>query len=221
MTLGQAQLVESWFPAFDPRWPEVQDAVPRYPYDVGRAQRLLAQAGWDRGADGMLIHTATGERFEGDLWASDQIGAEREVTIIRDQWKLLGANLGISVLPKVRERGFEQRFPLSLTGEPVWNEVFGQFLHGRELATAQNNWSGRNSSGYNNPRFNELADRIQVTISPRDQIPLHRELLQVGMGEVATMPLYWGTQALLAVKGVKGPVRGLTAGWNIYEWDRE
>lgn len=223
MTFGQAPAVDSWFPPYHPFRAEVESSIPRYPYDVSRAQQLLAQAGWTRGSDGVLMNQASGERFESEIWASSQIGSEKEVTLIGDQWKAVGAATSVYVIPSARSRDREHiaQFPSAITGEPNWAEVYQQYLHSRELATAANNWSGRNSSGYTNPRYDALVDRAVLAINPRERLPIEREALQVGMGEVGTMPLYWGIQPLVMLGGIKGPARALTAGWNLWDWDRE
>ncbi len=222
MTHGYAPVVDSWFPPFHPQRAEVDPFVPRYPYDLNRAQQLLGQAGWARGSDGVLVHQTTGERFETEIWAGTQIGTEKEVTIIADQWKAVGVATGVRAITaaQARERGYQAQFPFAITGEPNWLETAVQFHHGRELATPENNWTGRNITGYANPRYDAIADRLALTIEPRERLPLHQQLLQEGMGDVAFMPLYWSVQPLVMVKGVKGPQRGLTAGWNFAQWDR-
>ena len=223
MTHGQAPAVDSWFPPFHPQRAEVDPFVPRYPYDLNRARQLLAEVGWTRGADGVLVHQTTGDRFETEMWADTQIGTEKEVTIIADQWKAVGAAVGVRSITaaQTRDRSFQAQFPFAITGEPNWLETATQFHHGQERATQENNWTRRNISGYANPRFDAIADRLAVTVEPRERLPLHQQLLQEGMGDVAFMPLYWSVQPLVMVKGVKGPQRGLTAGWNFYQWDRE
>ena len=56
--------------------PEVESAIPQYPYDPARAQQLLAQAGWIRGADGSLVHSS-GERFDIDGLNVEILNVER------------------------------------------------------------------------------------------------------------------------------------------------
>ena len=48
VTLGKSPVAESWLNVTDPILAEVQDSIPRYPYDPNRAMQLLAQAGWMR-----------------------------------------------------------------------------------------------------------------------------------------------------------------------------
>ena len=77
----------------------LQDSIPRYPYDPARAQQLLAQAGWARGADGILVHQPSGERFEVELHTSAGADSEQRLAIIAEDWKAVGAQVRLYVVP--------------------------------------------------------------------------------------------------------------------------
>jgi len=66
-----------------------------------------------------------------------------------------------------------------------------------------------------------LIERLAVTIDPRETVPLHRQLLQEGLGDVALIPLYFDVDAIVMLKGVKGPIGGTYVEWNFFEWDKE
>jgi peptide/nickel transport system substrate-binding protein len=84
MTHGLSATADSWFPPNHPLRAQVEDAIPQFPYDVNRAQALLTQAGWTRGADGVLVNAA-GERFATDLWANERLDLQREQAIVAEQ----------------------------------------------------------------------------------------------------------------------------------------
>ena len=67
MTLGLGAVADSWFMPNDPNRAAVEAETARYPYDPAAALRLLADAGWTRGADGILVHQPSGERFDAEL----------------------------------------------------------------------------------------------------------------------------------------------------------
>src|SRR5205085_1220065 len=46
MSLGLAPISDSWYRPGDASRPDVESAIPQYPYDPARAQQLLAEAGW-------------------------------------------------------------------------------------------------------------------------------------------------------------------------------
>jgi peptide/nickel transport system substrate-binding protein len=217
ITMGKSPTAESWFNAADPVLPHVRDAIPQYPYDPVRAQQLLAQAGWVRGPDGVLIHQPSGERFEVEIHGSAGSDTERKLTIIADGWNALGAQARIYVVPPQLAQDSAARARLSGAGGISFagEGIYGDML----LSTGRRNQYG----GYRNAHYDGLVDMLLATLVPSDRLPIHREMLQVGMGEVAIMPLYYRIDSTLFVKGVTG-VRGhpnTQATWNIFEWDKE
>ena len=58
-----------------------------------------------------------------------------------------------------------------------------------------------------------------MTIDERQQIDLHRQLLQEALGDVALMPLFWLVEPVPVTKGVKGVASTTTA--NIFEWEKD
>jgi hypothetical protein len=92
-------------------------------------------------------------------------------------------------------------------------------LHSQRAASAANRWQG-GLSGYSNPGVDSLLDRYAVTISRPDRLAIHRELLQVLMGDVAGFfPVLFKVEGVLAVAGV-GPLKGRHA-WNVFEWSKQ
>jgi peptide/nickel transport system substrate-binding protein len=219
-TAGLAPMADSWVPPTFPWRAQLESSIPVYPHDLAQAQRLLSEAGWVKGADGVLVHQASGERFESTLSGRQTTGVDRILAVIADGWKPLGVQLGISVLPAagldrrtLANRPFAQLS--SMTASPTRLPP----MNSADLATEANNWSGANWQGYSNPQVDDLINRVQSTIDEREQIALSAQLVQVGMGDVAIMPLFWEVQPLLLVKGVK-PSADLTTR-NMFEWDKE
>ena len=55
----------------------------------------MADAGWVRGSDGILVHQASGERFESKIAARPTSGADKIITLMADQWKAIGVQMDI------------------------------------------------------------------------------------------------------------------------------
>jgi peptide/nickel transport system substrate-binding protein len=222
---GLAPVADSWVAPGIARRGRVETAIPRYDYDPARAQLLLAEADWVRGPDGGLVHRGTGDRFGVLLNSTAGSDTELKLGSIADNWKALGAQPSLYIIPAARVQDAEHRVKLpgveliSHGGEGYPE----QFLNSRLLATAANRWGGRNANGYVNPVVDDLIDRLALTIEPARQIELERQLLHVVMADVAMMPLFWRVDPYLYRNGVKG-MRGspvLEATWNMFEWDRD
>jgi peptide/nickel transport system substrate-binding protein len=224
-TQGIGQVADSYARPADPFRSAVDSAVVQYPYDPARAQQLLTQAGWVKGADSVLVSQQTGERFESELWGRQAAGGqEREPAIVSDLWGKVGAKMTPFVIPPVREsdREFQATLPTIIISSNLGpEEWYMARLNSRNIASAADRWTGRNKLGYSNPRVDQLVDQLQVTIDPTQRNDLHRQLIQLETSDVAYIPLYWEVLPVLALKGVKIPPNSNRTGSNFVAWDRE
>ena len=224
LTSGLAPVADSWIPPNERVRPALQDYIPQYPYDPARSLQMLASVGWVRGGDGTLTHTSTGERFETEIQTPAGAEAEKEMAIIADFWKAIGAQTTLNPRPRsVTDLETVAKFPGALMNGPRAVQIsWGQYYHSRNIASPANRWAGPNRPGYSNPRVDALLDQLTATLDPRQQIPVHGQLLQELLGDAPIMPLYWQMDSLLAVKGVKShKTAGNIATWNFFDWDRQ
>jgi len=210
-----------WVSPSDPWRKELESGIVQYPYDPAQALRMLAQAGWTRGADGTLVHQPDGERFEGKISARPTAGADKILVLMADQWKSIGIQMQIEVLSPAlaadrktmgtQPFGILSSYPSARSNLPP--------IHSSLLATDANRWTGRNFQGYSNPKVDELLDRLLVSLDERTQKELHRQLMHETTDDIALMSLYWQVEPVLVVKGVKGVTYNGTS--NIFQWDRD
>lgn len=219
LTRGLAPLADSWFfPTHELR-AALEPHTPQFRYDVGRSQQLLAQVGWARGADGLLAHQQTGERFQVQLASTRD--DEKLVSIIADYWRGIGAQVEEFPIGSDRARDLEglAKLPGGWITTPRYYQLYADRYHSQAIPTAATRWTGRNRGGYSSPRVDALLDRLVVTIAPAERLPLHQELLKEQLGELAVMPLYWEYDPFFVSRGVTGVRTGGT--WNFFEWDKE
>lgn len=227
VTHGIAPVADSWIRPGHTLRPAVESAIPQYPYDPARAQALLAQAGWTLRQDGVRVNSDTGNRMQLRLTVELPSGAsggrEREANIIRDNWQAVGVQVDLDIVPPTRGRNRENEAKapgLNLSGNLPNENWYTKRLSSREIASAQTNWVGTNKEGYYNPDVDAVLDGIRGAIDPRDQVDLHRRLLQLAMSDVPVMPLYWEHAPVLLREGVKGPIGVLTR-YRFQDWDIE
>jgi peptide/nickel transport system substrate-binding protein len=225
MTSDLSPIADSYFAPQDALRPAMESSIPQFPYDVAEAQRVLAQAGWVRGADGSLVYQATGDRFQTEIRTSPGGGRERQVSVIADGWKQVGAETNIYMVPVAQagDREANAKRPGFNVTNPSARAFFDRNrLHSSQVATAANRWAGINAGGYVNPRADALLDQLRATIDPRERVPLHQQLVRELIGDLGVLPLYWEVYTVLMVKGVRGPhIVNNSATQNIMEWDRD
>lgn len=219
---GLSPVADSWIAPSDPIRRDVEASIPQYPYDPAAALQLLAQAGWTRGTDGVLVHRESGERFELDL--RSRSGRNRELLVLADQWKAIGIEPTVTPIPPARigDREYLATWPGISTSRLETNDAVNtRRLHSRDIAGPANRWAGRNLAGYANLRADALMERLVGTIDRSEHIRLQRELLQEMLGDVAFVPMFWDVEFVLVAAQLKGDVSGVETGWNLLTWDKD
>ncbi|MEA2639939.1 MAG: peptide/nickel transport system substrate-binding protein [Chloroflexota bacterium] len=224
VSAGFAPVADSWFRSTDPVHAQIEASIPQYPFDRARAQQLLEQAGWARGSDGVLVHQPDGERFTARFSIRPTTGADKDGAIIGDAWKSLGADISLYFMPpeEADDRHVLSLQPFAqLSSNPGDNFTAVALIHSGSIASEANRWSGQNNQGYSNPQVDSFIDRLLLTIDPTERVALHRQLAQEALGDLAVLPLYFQTDPVFMLKGVRN-VSTTTSGaaWDAFHWDK-
>jgi ABC-type transport system substrate-binding protein len=152
--------------------------TPLVPFDPEGAKRLLAEAGWRPGPDGIL--QKNGERLAFKLITNNGNPARRAImTIAQDAWK----KLGIDVVTQAFE----------------WTVFLEEFVNPAEFDALVLGWSGGaldpdlfqvwhssqtgkyqlNFAGYESPEADRLIERIRVEYDPAVRLALAHRLHDV------------------------------------------
>jgi peptide/nickel transport system substrate-binding protein len=223
MAQGFAPPADSWYAPNDAVRKDVEQFIPQFPYNPADAARMLEGEGWVRGADGVLTHQPSGERFQVQIQLRPGDEAQRAGAIIADGWKAVGALVDFDTLtPGVANDGqYLSTRPGPALISPSGYNFYDRRLHSMGIPRAETRWTGNNRGGYSNPRVDALLDKLAVTVGDRERIPLHADLLREQMGDIALMPLYWEVLPILMVRGVTGPyMQGSDATPNIFDWNK-
>lgn len=203
------------------------DAVAtKYAYDPRRADQTFAEAGWRKGADGILVNER-GERFstefrgttsEGDLLAA--VAAYLRTAGVDTQQLVLGDTQDNS-------REYRNRWPGLYLGRfnLVVESWFDRFHLSRAPSEA-NDWRQFGVPMWPDPAKDRLLEELNSTIDqPRiDQAMV--EFAQLFARDLPHLPLKFNAEVTLYRSYVRNvPVRFESGGngvrtWNIHEWDR-
>jgi peptide/nickel transport system substrate-binding protein len=223
LTHGLAPLADSWVGSHHALRPEVEASIPQYPFDLARAQQLLAGAGWVRGPDGILVHQPSGERFTIEVSGQQRAVIQKQQAIIADHWKLLGADVETHVTPPAldSDRRYESTRPGVLLGSIGDRRFFlDKAMHSRETTSEENRWASRNKGGYSNPVSDRLLDQLGRTIDVRERTAIVRDLVRIQMEDIPIMPFFWEVEPVVALANVKIP-QGKTLPEYVFEWRKD
>ncbi len=174
-------------------------AVPvRYRYDPRRAEQLLEEAGFVRGADGMWS-TPRGDRFTLEQWYIAGASNERESNIIVAGWRRFGIE-ATSHLWGVQRTSAEERAKTS--------GIFGgshnvDDFHTRDIARAETRWTGSNRYGFSNREYDRLVEAWETTLDRNERIQHLAQMERILMEELPAIPLYFNPRVIAFAAGLK------------------
>lgn len=163
--IGQGQGEVAHGPVSPLSW-AYPDEMPEFPYDIDRAKELLAEAGWEEGADGILERD--GERFEFTIKTNSGNQIREDIAVILQS---MLNEVGIDVSVEFVEWGafLDQVYP------PNWD--FDVIILGWALGTdpdpraiwhSEEIEQGQNYTGYSDPEVDKLIDE-NVKIVDQDE----------------------------------------------------
>jgi peptide/nickel transport system substrate-binding protein len=226
---GLGKTADSWIPNEDPRRPQLQSVIPEWSYDPALAQRLLTEAGWRKGSDGVFASTTTGERLETEIRVTPS-GRDQALGIIAGGWRDVGAAPIETPISPSLSTNLEYRSTQPFAGLVIhrvaldWEQV--QYSCERQ-ARPETRWSGA-YYGYCSPAADPLIRKLQITIPEVERTQLQRDILKtILMDDQAIAPLYWQVTVIVHAKGITGltelqpgPYGNAWSPWNAHLWNK-
>ena len=202
-----------------------QRGLPSYPYDVTRAQRLLTEAGYTRGADG-IFRSQSGERFTIEAAATADIASQvQELVVIADHWRAGGLDATSFPVPDLSADKDELRSKargIVVKGLDLDYTGFQEFTVA-ETSSEATRWKGRNLGAYVNPAYDQQVSRLLAAVQGSEREQAGADLIKMALEEVVWIPLFYGADIVAARTGIRGVTKAIPAqditSWNVHLWD--
>ncbi|MBM2811569.1 MAG: hypothetical protein HW416_2328 [Chloroflexi bacterium] len=194
----------------------------KYPYDVQRSEQLMADAGHQRGLDG-LFAGPSGERLSAELKTNAGPTSEAEVLIMANGWRQAGFAIQESVLPAALSRNAEVRatFPSMFTYTSTPGDLGMVEFVQRRIPTAENRWLGGNRAGWSDPRYEVLAASFNTTLDQNERQRQVTQMVAIFTEALPANSLFFRTSTVAYVAGLQGPTSVASesnVGWNVHTW---
>src|SRR5690625_405551 len=216
VTNGQGQVAHG--PGSPANWAFNPD-VPKFEYNPEQVQKLLSEAGWEMGDDGIL--EKNGEKFSFTIKTSQGESREKIAVVAQQQYKEIGIEVDIEVM--------EWSAFVEDTGPPNWNfdaQVSGMsigsdpdpsyFWHSKEIE------SGLNYSAYSNQEVDELLDKNTKILEQEERAEIIGEADALVAEDQPVTFLYYPDGHLAHSTNLMGPEYSAAHSYyKIYEWHFE
>ena len=222
-TVGQTVLSTGWAAPKD---------VTQESYDRNKANQLLDQAGWVKGADG--IRTKNGVRASLSITTTTGNATREQVEqVLVDEWKQIGVELKIQNIPSSvllsaswtagdpRKRGSYDMSMYASSPDIDPDSIVNERYYSKKIPYPGNNGDGQNYTRVKNPDLDKAIEDSRSTLDFEKRKAAYATALKVLNQEAVIDWLYnradiSGFSAKLQGVGGGNPWRNLM--WNTEEW---
>jgi peptide/nickel transport system substrate-binding protein len=208
-----------------------------FEFSVDKANQILDQAGYKRGADGIRV-TPDGARMQVVFQTTINSLRQKEQDIVKAGWQQIGIQ---TELKSVDASVFFSADPGNPdTNSKFWTDVemytstFGSpfpinyiraWYSGNpavDVAQKANNWAARNYTRWVNADFNKVFDQLRAETDPQKAQELWIQLNDLVVNNYISVPLIDRNNTDARLKTLQGPsLRPFDEwSWNIADWTR-
>ncbi len=214
---------------FGNNWAKAPDsAITTYKFDPEAAKKLLDDAGWKVGADG--VRAKGNQKLELKL-ASTAGNKMRELTtqVMANQLKSIGVKITLDLMSSTKYFATRGEGPLSAgtfdLGLYAWvqgDDPQSYIYNCDQIPTKANNFSGQNYPGYCNPEFDKAMNDANNRLKRDERTPLYLQAQKIWSADLPVIPLYQRLNIDVArstLKNFKGSPTNTPAMVNAWEWE--
>lgn len=198
--------------------------LPLHQFDVNRAGKILDQAGWAKGTDGIRAKNGVRLSFSNSTTSGDPL-REQVQQFLQQTFAQLGVEMKISNLPAAVMWGefwMQSQFDSVIVGSSYLigaDPDVTNRLHSRSIGAKGGR--GSNNAQYANQEVDALLDKGARTFDPEARRAIYFRVQELVRRDLPFLPLYQSN----AVEGLKKGVNGFvpngntrTESWNALAW---
>jgi peptide/nickel transport system substrate-binding protein len=197
----------------------------KWEFDIGKANKLLDEAGWQRGSDG--IRAKDGKKLK--LVFQTSINAPRQKTqaIVKQACQKAGIDVELKSVtssvyfssdvanPDTYAKFYAdlQMFTTTM-GEPDPGVFMRQF-NSWEAASKENKWQGRNITRWRNEEYDKIYRMAESELDPVKRVALFVKMNDLVVGEPVVIPVVYRPR----VSAISRQLAARVSGWDNDLWD--
>ncbi len=183
----------------------VEDVM-KYEFSRRKANKLLDEAGWKMGPEGVRIK-------DGKKLSLTIVGAAGVKLIdmiqayLQEQYKSLGVQLVIKNEPPRVFFGVttnQRKFDLAMYSWISNPENSPRStLHSMSIPTKQNSWAGQNFPGYSNPQMDKMIDELEKELDFEKRAEIAKKVVKKYAEDLPVIPVYYRPNTTVVPAGIK------------------
>lgn len=189
-------------------WIYAED-IPKYPFDVKKADSLLNAAGWSKKVKGIRVNDKGDPLRLEIMTTAGNRTRELVQQVLQSQWKAAGIDVRIKNEPArvffgetVTKRKFDSLAMFAWISSP--ESVPRTTLHSDSIPSEENNWGGQNYTGYSNPEMDVLLEQIELELDREKRKALWHRLQTIYATDLPVLPLYFRARSFILPKWLSG-----------------
>lgn len=208
LVAGKYKLAATWVP---PKEPMYAEGIPVVPYDPAGAKKLLQEAGWTQGADGIL-RNGKGEKFSVEFGTPTESKLGLLIQqVTQDQLKRVG--IETTIKNEIQRTFFGDTLKRrKFGGLALYTWLFSvsfsplQLYAISNIPTEANGWGGSNYMDWKNQDFERALQASATDLDIGKQKADWAEMQRIYAQELPTLPLFFQPQAHVIPTWLKGYV---------------
>lgn len=221
---GKTRIATSWIQPGIPAWAYDESCLTPYSYDPNAATQLFQQAGYTKGADGMLAKN--GQPLSLKLSTTDAVLRKSVAQVLQAQLKQIGVNLDLEFLPATpffaREGPLIQgTYDLGMYTWLTAPDPDTTLYKSSAAPDSANGFVGQNYPRYKNPQFDQLMTQASNELSVEKRKPLYCQAVKMWTDDVPVIPLFQRvvvTTARANMGNYRPTPTSTPETWNIWAW---
>jgi ABC-type transport system substrate-binding protein len=193
--------------------------------DPQRALALFAEAGWTKGADG-LLRNREGATFT--CLIRGQLG-KRSGEVTASAWRVVGVDAQAEERPTNIERDLAIRATFKCVEESFrsMGPISIQHLHSNNAMIPERRYVGGNRGAYMNPELDRYIDGFFTATTTRERLEQERQVVRIITADLPMITTIFDVRKDFQKTGVSG-ILGKTGfnivnsrTWNVHEWTKQ
>ncbi len=187
--------------------PWFTDKVATYAYSKREASKLLDEAGWKMGPQG--IREKNGQKLSLNLRAASGAKLNEMIEVyLQEKFKAVGIELLVKNEPPrvfFGETVSRRKFDLAMySWVSVPENSPRSTLHSSMIPSAANSWAGQNYPGYKNLEVDRWIEKLEEELNPKGRAQLAKKIVEAYVADIPVIPVYYRPNNTVIPKAMKG-----------------